>query len=211
MTPFTRALECVSAALSIPPEAVTGPAKGSGVIPRARALVAYLASTEGGVSDTDIAKALNRDRSSVSHMLNVIEAIREHPDLDSWIADLSARAINPPAPCDVTRHLLATVHAERAVEPGAKVTRLRDTRPLPASAEQALAHMARQWGLSARQLVSKRAPIAIRHAAWIALYATRTPHGGRYWTCERIASIAGVTRQAVARAIRQSTQRQKAA
>ncbi len=71
-----QCVHTVSRALSVSPDLLTGPAKGSGVIPRARALASYLASTECELSDKEIAKHFNRDRSSITHMLKVIEAVR---------------------------------------------------------------------------------------------------------------------------------------
>lgn len=195
-----QCVNTVSRALSVPPDLLTGPAKGSGVIPRARALASYLASTECELSDKEIAKHFNRDRSSITHMLKVIEAIREHPEIDQWINQVSTRALNPPEPCQDTLNLLITAQVEESLAPDRPVNRF--SRPLRWGADKILATLAQEYGLAPERLLSRSVPRAIRNHAWRVLYQSTTPAGHRIFTTRRIAELSGVSHAAVANGLR---------
>lgn len=195
-----QCVNTVSRALSISPEQITGPAKGSGVIPRARALASYLASTECELSDQEIAKHLKRDRSSITHMLKVIEAIREHPQIDHWIDQLSTRALNPPQPCEDTLHLLITAQVDESLSPERPANRI--SRPLRWGADKILAPLAHEHGMAPERLISRSVPRAIRAHAWRVLHQSTTPSGQRIFTTRRIAELSGVSHAAVANGLR---------
>ncbi len=197
-----QCVHTVSRALSISPDLIIGPAKGSGVIPRARALASYLASTECELSDQEIALHLKRDRSSVSHMLKVIETLREHPELDVWIDQVSTRALNPPKPCNVTLDLLINANSTELIE---HRPALKHSAPLPWGADKALGRLAGKYKTTPRKLLSRSVPPFQRHEAWCALYNFKSSTGRRVFTQDRIAQLAGVTQAAVCRALRENS------
>ena len=195
-----QCVHTVSRALSVSPDLLTGPAKGSGVIPRARALASYLASTECELSDKEIAKHFNRDRSSITHMLKVIEAIREHPEIDQWIDQVSTRALNPPEPCEDTLNLLITAQVEESLAPERPANRF--SRPMRWGADRILAALAQEYKTTPERLISRCVPRAIRNHAWRVLYQSTTPGGHRIFTTRRIAELSGVSQWAVVNGLR---------
>lgn len=197
---FDRAVTAASLATGVPADLITGPAKGGPDRQRSRALAAYLASIKAGLSDTEIARRMSRDRSSIARMLWVIEGIREEPAIDSWIEAVSANTLAPPRPDPDTWRLFLTTQEPDAIAPIIR-GRAHADRPIPASAAKILAPLAREHGTTPEAIVRTRQPAAIRHAAWLALYQSPRPTSARYWTQERIALLFGCTQAAVSRAI----------
>jgi len=79
----------VAYALGLKAEAVVSPERGTPVIARARHIAMYLAYTGCGMSLARVARAFQRDRSTVSHACQMIEEYREDPDFDVWVEQLA--------------------------------------------------------------------------------------------------------------------------
>lgn len=56
---------------------------------RARHIAMYLLRTALGMSLSRVARAFNRDRTTVSYACNLIEDYRDDPDFDVWVEQLS--------------------------------------------------------------------------------------------------------------------------
>lgn len=63
----------VACALGLKAQAVVSPERGTPVIARARQIAMYLACTGRGMSPARVARAFQRDRSTVSHACQLIE------------------------------------------------------------------------------------------------------------------------------------------
>lgn len=72
----------VAALFDLPPEHFTGASKGPPTQVHARQVLCYLLHTEGEFDQVVISDALGRHRSTVGHAVNVITALREHPQVD---------------------------------------------------------------------------------------------------------------------------------
>jgi DNA-binding MarR family transcriptional regulator len=195
-------LEVVSKVLDVPSENIVGPERGPVLVTRARALFAYLASTECGMSDQTIADHMNRDRASVTHMLKLVESIRDHEQIDQWLDQITTRALSPPSPCETTLKLFLGTNLEdfQSARPAP-----RSDAPLPWGADKALAGIAAKYATSPKKLLSRAVPIFQKHEAWVALYQFKSPTGRHVFTQERIARLSGVTQAAVSRALREAS------
>jgi hypothetical protein len=181
-------LAVVHKTLNVPPEQIMGPKRGGALTTRARAVTAYLASTECGMSDQTIADHMKRDRASVTHMLKLIESIRDDEKIDAWLDQVTTQALNPPRPCDDTLQALLTIKVDDLLAPKPSKKRLP---ALPYGAESLLADLARQHNKTAQQLVSEKQPAHLRHESWRILYAHRTKSGKRVFSIRRIAALSG--------------------
>ena len=193
-------LAVVHKTLNVPPDQIMGPKRGGALTTRARAVTAYLASTECGMSDQTIADHMKRDRASVTHMLKLVESIRDHEQIDQWLDQITTRALNPPAPCETTLNLLLTTNADDLL--GARPIPTNDT-PLPWGADKALTALATKYDTTPRKLISRACKPFMRHEAWQTLYQFTSPAGRRIFTQDRIAALSGVSKMAVSRALRQ--------
>ena len=63
--------------------------RGSPAEARARQVAMYLLRASLGMSLSRVARAFSRDRSTVSHACHVIEDLRDDPDFDIWVEQLS--------------------------------------------------------------------------------------------------------------------------
>jgi chromosomal replication initiation ATPase DnaA len=76
-------------ALGLKAEDVQGGTRGSKSGARARQIAMYLLRASLGMSLSRVARAFGRDRSTVSYACQVIEDLRDDPDFDIWIEQLS--------------------------------------------------------------------------------------------------------------------------
>tara|TARA_B100000614_G_scaffold251142_1_gene262320 strand:+ start:4673 stop:5038 length:366 start_codon:yes stop_codon:yes gene_type:complete len=76
-------------ALGLKPEEVLSGGRGSPAEARARQVAMYLLRASLGMSLSRVARAFSRDRSTVSHACHVIEDLRDDPDFDIWVEQLS--------------------------------------------------------------------------------------------------------------------------
>lgn len=76
-------------ALGMKTEAVLGGGRGSPAVSRARHIAMYLLRAGLGMSLARVAGAFGRDRSTVAYACQVIEDLRDDPDFDIWIEQLS--------------------------------------------------------------------------------------------------------------------------
>lgn len=183
-----RCLDVVASVLDVKPSQIIGAGRGSAIVTRARAVAAYLASTECGMSDQQIANYMKRDRASISYMLKLIESIRDDEKIDAWLDQVTTQALNPPRPCDDTLQALLTIKVDDLLAPKPSKKRLP---ALPYGAESLLADLARQHNKTAQQLVSEKQPAHLRHESWRILYAHRTKSGKRVFSIRRIAALSG--------------------
>ncbi|MFN7054261.1 helix-turn-helix domain-containing protein [Hyphomonas sp.] len=79
----------VAFALGLSAEAVAGPGRGRPVEARARHVAMYLAYTGCDMSLARVARAFQRDRSTVAHACQLVEEYREDPDFDIWVEQLA--------------------------------------------------------------------------------------------------------------------------
>ena len=196
---IARCIEVVAQVFDLSIDQITGPKKGAATVTRARAVAAYLASTECGMSDQSIANYLKRDRASISHMLKLIESIRDHDKVDEWLDQLASRALCPPKPCSETLGLLITTNVDDLLEYKPKP---KTTTALQWGADRALVEVSAKYDTSPRDLLSSRTPSAIRHEAWRALYQFTSLGGRRIFNQSRIATLSGVCQQAVSKALK---------
>ena len=78
----------VAAVFDLPPELVIGPGKGPPARVHARQVICYLLHTEAEMSLIRIARALDRDRATVSNAVNVVEDLRADAELDAALDSL---------------------------------------------------------------------------------------------------------------------------
>lgn len=76
-------------ALGLKLEDVLSGGRGSPAESRARHIAMYLLRTGLGMSLGRVARAFNRDRSTVAYACQIIEDLRDDPDFDIWIEQLS--------------------------------------------------------------------------------------------------------------------------
>lgn len=76
-------------ALGLKPEEVLSGGRGSPAEARGRQVAMYLLRASLGMSLSRVARAFSRDRSTVSHACHVIEDLRDDPDFDIWVEQLS--------------------------------------------------------------------------------------------------------------------------
>lgn len=76
-------------ALGLKAEDVLRGGRGSSAESRARHIAMYLMRTALGISLSRVARAFVRDRSTVSYACQVVEDLRDDPDFDIWIEQLS--------------------------------------------------------------------------------------------------------------------------
>ena len=76
-------------ALGLKAEEVLGGGRGSAAESRARQVAMYLLRASLGMSLSRVARAFGRDRSTVAHACHVIEDLRDDPDFDLWVEQLS--------------------------------------------------------------------------------------------------------------------------
>ena len=76
-------------ALGLKAEDVLGGTRGSSGEARARQIAMYLLRASLGMSLSRVARAFARDRSTVSYACQVIEDLRDDPDFDIWVEQLS--------------------------------------------------------------------------------------------------------------------------
>jgi len=76
-------------ALGLKAEDVLSGGRGSPAESRARQVAMYLLRASLGMSLSRVARAFTRDRSTVSHACQVIEDLRDDPDFDIWLEQLS--------------------------------------------------------------------------------------------------------------------------
>jgi predicted transcriptional regulator len=201
MSAIDHCLNIAASTLDVPVDQISGPKKGAVHVTRARAVAAYLASTECGLSDQAIANHMQRDRASISHMLKLIESIRDHEQVDDWLDQVTSRALCPPKPCQVTLNLLLTTNADDLLEYGYK-PKPKTTTGMQWGADKILAALAEKYQTTPRNLLAASAPVAIRHEAWRVLSQFTSQSGRRIFTQSRIAAISGVSQAAVSRALR---------
>lgn len=79
----------VGYALGLPAEDVAGPGRGKPVVARARHVAMYLTYTGCDLSLARVARAFQRDRSTVAHACQLVEEYREDPDFDTWVEQLA--------------------------------------------------------------------------------------------------------------------------
>lgn len=87
-------------ALCVPPDAILGDRRGAPAAAQARQVAMYLLYTACAMSLADVAAAVGRDRSTVSHGLRMVEDRREDPRFDVWLQQLedTVRAAPRPLP-----------------------------------------------------------------------------------------------------------------
>ena len=76
-------------ALGMKTEDVLGGGRGTPAVSRARHIAMYLLRAGLGMSLARVARAFTRDRSTVSYACQIIEDLRDDPDFDIWIEQLS--------------------------------------------------------------------------------------------------------------------------
>lgn len=76
-------------ALGLRTEAILSSRRRSPAEARARQIAMYLLRTALGMSLSRVARAFNRDRTTVAHGCNLVEDFRDDPDFDVWIEQLS--------------------------------------------------------------------------------------------------------------------------
>jgi len=76
-------------ALGLKAEEVLSGGRGSPAEARARQVAMYLLRASLGMSLSRVARAFGRDRSMVAHACHVIEDLRDDPDFDLWVEQLS--------------------------------------------------------------------------------------------------------------------------
>jgi len=76
-------------ALGLKVEDLLSGGRGSPAEARARQIAMYLLRASLGMSLGRVAQAFGRDRSTVSHACQVVEDLRDDPDFDIWIDQLS--------------------------------------------------------------------------------------------------------------------------
>lgn len=91
-SPIGYALRCLSriigAAFDMEPSTFVGATKGSPAHVHARQILFYLLHTEGCFEQAEIADVLGRHRSTVSHAVQVVLALREEPEIDAALTCL---------------------------------------------------------------------------------------------------------------------------
>lgn len=76
-------------ALGLKTEAILSARRRSPAEARARQISMYLLRTALGMSLSRVARAFNRDRTTVAHGCHLIEDCRDDPDFDIWLEQLS--------------------------------------------------------------------------------------------------------------------------
>ena len=76
-------------ALGLKVDDVLAGSRGSPANARARQIAMYLVRAGLGMSLSRVARAFGRDRTTVSHACHLIEDLRDDPDFDIWIEQLS--------------------------------------------------------------------------------------------------------------------------
>jgi hypothetical protein len=147
------------------------------------------------MSDDKIAKRLSRDRSSITHMLEVVECLREVDAIDDWLNALTA---NPIGTTQAPPELLATFAATMPDSYGgvrpSPAPPAKPSKPLPARAIETLAPIATQADLAPHATLTRQAPSDIRQAAMCVLYQAR-------FRQRQIAQWAGVSRSRVSQVV----------
>ena len=77
-------------ALGLSTQSVLAEKRGSAAVCRARQMSMYLLHTSLGVSLALVARAFNRDRSTVAHACNAVENMREELTVDDLMDQLSS-------------------------------------------------------------------------------------------------------------------------
>ena len=76
-------------ALGLKAENLLSGGRGSSAEARGRQIAMYLMRASLGMSLGRVAQAFGRDRSTVSHACQIIEDLRDDPDFDVWVEQLS--------------------------------------------------------------------------------------------------------------------------
>lgn len=102
------AASVASYGLKVGVDEILDPGRGSAHSAFARQVAMYLCHVSFELSLARIARAFDRDRSTVAHACHVIEDRRDDPTFDSWIAALEEMVRDAPAPaqrsfCPVVR------------------------------------------------------------------------------------------------------------
>lgn len=92
-TPAARtAIVLAATALGIPIDAVLADHRCSAPVATARHVAMYLAHVELGLPQAEVARAFQRDRSTVAHACRRVEDMRDRPAFDETLARLAASA-----------------------------------------------------------------------------------------------------------------------
>ncbi|MEO0465426.1 MAG: helix-turn-helix domain-containing protein [Pseudomonadota bacterium] len=75
-------------ALGLASEDILVPGRGTPAISFARQVAMYLSHVALGMSLARVARAFDRDRSTVAHACHIVEDRRDDPDFDMWIEQL---------------------------------------------------------------------------------------------------------------------------
>lgn len=78
----------VAAVFDLPPDAIVGQRKGSPANVHARQVVCYLLHTDGDFNHASIGRALGRNRSTVTHAIEVVTSLLEHQDFERAVERL---------------------------------------------------------------------------------------------------------------------------
>lgn len=88
----------VAYAMDVASEDLLAARRGDYRICLARQVAMYLAHVAFGMSLSRVALAFGRDRSTVSHAVQLMEGRRDNPDVDAWFESLEAMLTNAPPP-----------------------------------------------------------------------------------------------------------------
>lgn len=75
-------------ALGVSAEDILQPGRGTPAVSFARQVAMYLSHVALGMSLARVARAFERDRSTVAHGCHIVEDRRDDPDFDQWIEQL---------------------------------------------------------------------------------------------------------------------------
>lgn len=88
----------VAYAMEVAPEDLLAARRGDLRVCLARQVAMYLAHVAFGLSLSRVALAFGRDRSTVSHAVQLMEGRRDDADVDAWFDALEAMLTNAPPP-----------------------------------------------------------------------------------------------------------------
>ncbi|MEO1608209.1 MAG: helix-turn-helix domain-containing protein [Pseudomonadota bacterium] len=75
-------LQAVAYVFEVDVEKLTGPTRGNASIARARQVLMYLAHVGCGLTQTEVGRMFQRDRTTVAHACHVVEECREDLEFD---------------------------------------------------------------------------------------------------------------------------------
>jgi len=82
--------EIVALSFDLDPRKLVSRKRGSSAVSRARQVTAYLLHTTLSMPLTDIARELQKDRTTIGHACRMVEDLRDDPDFDDRISGLES-------------------------------------------------------------------------------------------------------------------------